>query len=98
VSAIVWRLKIGSWMRVRDRAFLDVCAIRDIGVGGHIPGIGGVLEASEDRFHQLTQVAEGEVAPDRTPKFLVPINDGVGQRERIGSAEKILTIENAVAV
>ena len=79
-------------------AFLQmrcVCNVRD---GRRVPRIRGVSETRENRLHQPLEVEQRQVSPKRGTELLVPIENGLGRRKRVGSSTKKLSIEHAIPV
>ena len=54
--------------------------------------------ASDEKPLKVAEAAKGEMTPDGTAEFLVPINDRVSCGKRVWMAEEVLVIENTITV
>ena len=85
-------------MGVADGPVLMVRSFSNIRIRGHVPRIGRVFETGENRLHQMLEVDQGHVAPQRAAEFLVPVKDAARLRMRVRTTEEKLPIEDPVAI
>src|SRR4030095_7380416 len=85
-------------MREVHMPVLQVRCVGDVCIGWSVQRIRRISETSEERLHKPFEVEQCHVSPKRGAKLLVPVENRLGRRKRVGSSTEKLTIEDAVPI